>query len=560
MLSEAFNIDVVDELPDTDDPRSFKDAMNRPEKDLWEDACKEEFESLKEMRVFTLIPPTDVPPDRKVLRGKWVLSVKRDKEGRPVRYKARYVFWGCGQVPGRDYNRTTSPTARLESFRMLLHIAASLDWDMRQFDVKTAFLHGLLDEEEFQYMEQPEGFKEPGKEDWVWRVEKGLYGMHQAGRVWNRTLNDAMVSEWGFTRLPSEYCVYYRQDSHGTVITAVHVDDFISIASSAAANQRFRDQMLQKWKISESAADFHLGIAIQHDRPSRSVFISQIAMIDAVVQDFCPLNTHPVSTPMSEDANETLRRPLPDESISQDEVARLSKLPYRNLVARLMYIGLGTRFDIVWSIRKLAEFLDCYRQSHWDAAIRVVRYLKSTRDLRLRLGGEKISLVGFTDSSWADDRDNRRSSMGYCFTLGSGVISWSARKQKTVTCSSTEAEYIAASESCREAVWLRMMLSQLNQPCPSAIPLFTSGFTSSQLLTTTPLYCDNNGAICLAHDPQFHSRAKHIDYRHHQIRDRIESKDISLLRVDTYNNLADIFTKPLGRLAFTRFRGLLGLG
>ena len=168
--------------------------------------------------------------------------------------------------------------------------------------------------------------------------------------------------------------------------------------------------------------------------------------------------------------------------------------------------------------------------------------------------------MGFTDSSWADDCDNRHSSMGYCFTLGSGIISWSAQKQKTVTCSSTEAEYIAASESCREAVWLRMMLSQLNQPCPSAIPLFTSGFANSQLLTATSLYCDNNGAICLAHDPQFHSQAKHINYQHHQIHDCIESKDISLLHVDTHNNLADIFTKPLGCLAFTQFHGLLGLG
>ena len=118
---------------------------------------------------------------------------------------------------------------------------------------------------------------------------------------------------------------------------------------------------------------------------------------------------------------------------------------------------------------------------------------------------------------------------------------------------------MAASETCREAIWLRMMLSQMQVPIASSVPLFTSGFDTSNSLTTTPLYCDNNGAICLAHDPQFHSRAKHIDYRHHQIRERIESKEVSLLRVDTHNNLADIFTKPLGRVAFQRFRSLLGL-
>ena len=306
VFSEAYNIDVLDDLPDTEDPRSFREAMTSPEHQLWEDACKEEFESLKDLRVFTLIPPTDVPPDRKVLCGKWVLLVKRNKEGKPVQYKARYVFWGCGQIPGRNYNHTTSPTACLESFRILLHLAGSLDWDIRQFDIKTAFLHGLLDEDEFQFMEQPEGFKEPEKEDWVWRVEKGLYGMHQAGRVWNRALNEAMVSDWGFTRLPCEYCVYYRQDEHGTVITAVHVDDYLSIASSRSANDRFREQLLQKWKISESKAEFHLGIAIHREPSTCSIYILQTAMIDAVIADFCPPNSRPIATSMAEDANEVL--------------------------------------------------------------------------------------------------------------------------------------------------------------------------------------------------------------------------------------------------------------
>ncbi len=130
--------------------------------------------------------------------------------------------------------------------------------------------------------------------------------MHQAGRVWDRTLNAVMVSNWDFIRLPSEYCVYYRQDEHGTVITAVHIDNFISIASSKSANDRFQDQMQDKWKISEVDVNFHLGIAIQCDRPLKTISISQTAMIDAVVHDFCPLNSCPVSTPMAEDANEVL--------------------------------------------------------------------------------------------------------------------------------------------------------------------------------------------------------------------------------------------------------------
>ena len=119
----------------------------------------------------------------------------------------------------------------MESFRLLLHIAASLDWDMQQFDVKQAFLHGVLEPDEVQFMAQPEGFEVEEKENWVWRVEKGLYGMHQAGRIWNKTMHDKMIA-WGFHRLDCEYCVYARDDNTGSVLTAVHVDDFVSIAST----------------------------------------------------------------------------------------------------------------------------------------------------------------------------------------------------------------------------------------------------------------------------------------------------------------------------------------
>ena len=189
---------------------SFKEAMASPEHQLWEDVCKEEFESLKEL----CHPSYRCASWSKGPLWKMGPLSQTKKEGKPVRYKAWYAFWGCGQIPGCDYNWTTSPTACFESFWILLHLAGLLNWDIQQFNIKTAFLHGLLDKEEFQFMDQLEGFKEPGKEDWVWHVEKGLYRMHQAGQVWNCTLDKAMVTDWGFTHLPCEYCIYYHQDEH----------------------------------------------------------------------------------------------------------------------------------------------------------------------------------------------------------------------------------------------------------------------------------------------------------------------------------------------------------
>jgi hypothetical protein len=179
-----------------------------------------------------------------------VCKRKRDDAGNVVRYKVRYVAKGYTQRYGIDYDKTTAPTARLESFRALLHIGASLGWDIQQYDVKTAFLHGVLPPEETMFMEQPPGFEAPGKEEWVMRLMKSIYGMKQASRVYNKTF-DQSVQAWGFKRVPCEWCVYHRTTTSGTIIFAVHVDDIVSIASSAEENNRFKSDLDGKWIISD---------------------------------------------------------------------------------------------------------------------------------------------------------------------------------------------------------------------------------------------------------------------------------------------------------------------
>ncbi|TFY55609.1 hypothetical protein EVG20_g9260, partial [Dentipellis fragilis] len=157
-----------------DDPKSWKEAMASDKREQWIGGATEELQSLKDLNVYKLVPRDTVPRDRKILKGRLLCTRKRDEAGVVKRHKVRFVCKGFEQVFGQDYNKTTAPTARMESFRALLQIAAARDWDARQFDVKTAFLYGILPEEEAQYMEQPEGFEEPGKEDWVWLLQKGL--------------------------------------------------------------------------------------------------------------------------------------------------------------------------------------------------------------------------------------------------------------------------------------------------------------------------------------------------------------------------------------------------
>ena len=526
-----------------DEPRDWADSQRRPpaEAAAWKAAFEDEIKSLKDMGVYVLIPRSEVPEGTKIRRCKPVLKNKLDENGNLTRRKVRYVFKGFEQQYGKDYTSTTSPTARMETWRILLHIAAVLNWDAQQIDVKTAFLYGLLPDDEVQYMEQPIGFEEPGKEMWVWKLQRGLYGMKQAGRIWNKTMNDAMIS-WGFTRLACESCIYYRRRDSGIVIAGVHVDDFLSVANPPQENTAFKSQMKGIWTISDlGEVRFCVGIAVARDREARTISLSQTALIDRVITQFGQQDAYPAKTPM--DPGLKLRRPNQSELTSHDK-EELAKYPYRSLVGCLLYLSIASRPDITYAVQQLSQFLDSYSYAHWNAAIRIVRYLKGTRELKLVLGGTNpISLVGFTDSDWANCLDTRRSVGGYSFTLGSGIISWNTRKQKTVASSSCEAEYTAAFECGKEAIWLRMLLSGIGFP-PAA---------------STLILCDNNAAINLSEDPSLHQRVKHVDIKFHFLRERVNSGDLKLSYINTHDNLADIFTKALDTTKFERLRRFLGL-
>jgi hypothetical protein len=210
----------------------------------------------------------------------------------------------------------------------------------------------------------------------------------------------------------------------------------------------------------------------------------------------------------------------------------------------MMYIAVGTCPDVAFAVSHLTGFLDCYGFDHWCAAIRILRYLKCSHTLGLVLGGiTNIALKDYSDSDFANDLAKRKSVMGYTFSLRSGTISWASQRQKVVTVSSTEAEYIAASEATKEVCWLQMLLHGITLPVDSP----------------TPLLGDNNGTHILACDPAFHSRAKHIDNRYRHIRDCVEKKKIFLPHVSMSDNVADVLTKALPAPVFLHHRVSLGL-
>lgn len=217
---------------------------------------------------------------------------------------------------------------------------------------------------------------------------------------------------------------------------------------------------------------------------------------------------------------------------------------YARSIGLLMYLMMGTRPDIAFAVSALSRYMANPTTAHINAARRVFRYLQGTRDFVLTYRGDMKSLVGYTDADWAGDLATRRSTSGYIFNLGSGAISWSSKRQPTVALSSCEAEYMGETQATKEAIWLRRLLGELmGRPEPAA----------------TVIFGDNQGAIALARNPQFHSRTKHIDIQHHFVREAQENGEVNMQYTPTEEQIADGMTKALPKEAFVKFRTALGV-
>ncbi|KAK1611506.1 hypothetical protein QYE76_035179 [Lolium multiflorum] len=227
-----------------------------------------------------------------------------------------------------------------------------------------------------------------------------------------------------------------------------------------------------------------------------------------------------------------------------DERERMSKIPYASAVGSIMYAMLCTRPDIAHVVSLTSRYQSDPGMEHWTAVKNILKYLKRTKDMFLCYGGDQ-ELVCYTDASWNTDPDDSKSQSGYVFILNGAAVSWSSSKQCTVAKSSTESEYIAASEASCEAVWMKRFIVELGV-VPSALdPLV--------------IYCDNTGAIANAKEPRSHKKLKHIKLRFHSIREYIEDGEVEICKVHTDLNVADPLTKALPRAKHDQHQNAMGV-
>jgi len=258
-------------LTEEGEPSTFQEALNGPDASLWMIAMQEEMEALHRNHTWELVPP---PKDRKSIGNKWVYKIKRDGNDQVERYRARLVVKGYAQKAGIDFNEIFSPVVRLTTIRIVSAMCAAFDLHLEQLDVKTAFLHGELEEE--IYMLQPEGFKEPGKENLVCRLTKSLYGLKQAPRCWYKRF-DSFIISLGYNRLYSDHCAYCKSSGDNDfIILLLYVDDMLVIGPNKDQIQELKAQLAREFDMKDlGPANKILGMQIHRDRKNRKIWLSQ---------------------------------------------------------------------------------------------------------------------------------------------------------------------------------------------------------------------------------------------------------------------------------------------
>ena len=539
---------------------SIEEAINGEDRKEWEEAILSEIKSLVKNDTWTI---TNKKSCKNVIGCRYVLTHKHDPEGLSDKRKARLVAKGYSQRFGIDYHHTFAPVARLESIRLLAALSAEMNMKIHQLDITTAYLNGKLDE--VIIMELPAflnkmlkrlilqegrdtniGIKarnmlrslEAGGD--ACRLNKALYGLRQAGRQWNTSLNQKLTS-LGLKQTIGEPCMYHAAREESIIIVLIYVDDILIASQSSQWIEEIKLALAKDFELKNFGLARHcLGLEIL--QAENRVTLSQRDYINEVLRRFKMTECHAISTPLEVGARLTNDGEDKDgEEYNDGKYQR--PWPYRELIGALMYLAVATRPDIANTVAKLAQFCNSPKEIHWKAAKRVLRYLRGTVNIGLTYEQTKKSIIGYSDSDWGGCVIDRRSFSGYVYLMGEAAISWKSQKQQTVALSSTEAEYVSVAEAVKEAIYLRSLLRELNLDKFSNITLFV----------------DNQGAIHLATNPIFHSRAKHIDIKCHFVREALVAEKLIVKYIPTEKMVADVLTKALPNQKHVRFMNDLGL-
>ncbi|GJV91848.1 putative ribonuclease H-like domain-containing protein [Tanacetum coccineum] len=414
-------------------------------------------------------------------------KIQKDERDVVVRNKARLVSQGHRQEEGIDYDEVFAPVARIEAIRIFLAFASYMGFIVYQMDVKSAFLYGIINEE--VYVSQPLGFLDPKFPKKVYKVVKALYGLHQAPRAWYATLSTFLLKS-GYRRVTIHKTLFIKRDKNDIMLVQVYVDDIIFGSIKRSWCDEFEALMKSRFQMS-SMGEITFFLRLQVKQKEDGIFISQDKYVAEILKKFDFANVKTVSTPIE------TQKPLTKDEEAADVDVHL----YRSMIGSLMYLT-ASRPDIMFAVCACSRFQVTPKTSHLNVAKRIFRYLKGKPKLGLWYPRvSSFNLEAYSDSDYARANLDRKSTTG-------------------------EAEYVVAANCCGQVLWIQ------NQ-------MLDYGFN----FMNTKIYIDNESTICIVKNPVFHSKTKHIEIRHHFIRDAYEKKLIQVLKIHTDDNVADLLTK-----------------
>jgi hypothetical protein len=514
-----------------DEPLTYQDAIKSEHKEEWIKAMLDEWQSLIDNGTWTEVDRTD---DMNVVGVKWVFKVKKNEDGVITRYKARMVAKGYTQEYGIDYHETFAPVLKYKTLRIILALSVGVDVCIEQMDVKTAFLNADVHED--IYVLVPDGMKLKVGNGKVLKLKKALYGIKQAPHEWNKNINAFLLSI-GFRRCLMDTCLYIKISRSGKmIIIGLFVDDITVSYHKCDLEEWMSMKVLMKlkYKLSDMGDIHHVvGMRVKK-REDGTVWIDQATYIDEKLREFGMDQCKPMSTP------ETITR----NSENDDELSEEDMSLYRQMVGSLIYASTSTRPDIAHAVNVATRHMRQARHSDMVNMKRTLRYLCGTKEYGLHYRGvlgDVMKIEAYSDSDWGGDREDRKSTSGYVVLVNGNVVSWCVKKQRVVAMSTAEAEWIALNECVREVVWIVQLMGEL-------------GVKVQQPVT---VYEDNQSTIKICENDVMHDAMKHVAMAYHWVREQVKEKKIELQWVASHDQLADIFTKSLGRVAFERIRNVL---
>ena len=506
---------------DVSEPRNRRQVMESHEWDEWRKAEETERLGMVENCVYDQVAR---PKDKLVIGTKMLYKPKIGQDGKVEKYKCRLVAQGFWQVEGVHYTEKYSPTPSAASIRMLLATAAAKGGELRHFDAEQAFLKADIDEE--IYIEIPEEFQKfPGA---VGRLNKAIYGFVQAGRCWNNKFCDDMTAI-GFEQAKVDPCVFRKVvDGEAEMVVVVHVDDILAHAKDQATMNRFAAELGRKFKLKDMGeAEYYMGCHITRNRKARKLKFDQHLYVESMVKRF---NVKKEAKIPAASGVQTLSKV--DEPQNPEEKEEMKMFPYREAVGALMWAATMARPDIACAVRAVARFCKNPGLAHMKAVMKIFQYLLHTKEWGITYGGQGCGLCmeAYTDSDFGACLDTRRSVSGAVLMLAKGAISWHSRMQEVTAAGTSEAEYVALSEVVKDVLFLRQVQEFME---------------TSMRVGAVNVFEDNEGAIKLATNKHASRRTKHIDVKHHLVRDASDAQRVRVAYVRSEDQHADLLTKPL---------------